>query len=180
MRMGIVVSLAMAWCTCPAQDSLLHVLPLKNGMVYYADTTGVDTVKAEELYRRAKRFIADTYRGAVVTFDDHPTATIMARGSFTVFWTPAVGGVAEINVHHTLRLSAKDGRYRYELTDMEVSYLGDGHRYGVPRGSAEPIEQWNQNRPENKSRALLNVATEVDALISALQRSMVAPIVNDW
>lgn len=161
-------------------DELLDVLPLVNGKVHYAGVVNVDSAGAQELYSAAKRFISDTYRASVISFDDGASAEVAARGAFSFFWVPAAGGSKEIYIHHTLRITCREGRYKYQLDDLEVSYSGSGSRYGLPGGNAQPIETWLANRPENKRKALMNVQDEVSELVKKLVQYMARPPAKDW
>lgn len=73
----------------------------------------IPNVTATELQQRARSWIATVFNSAqdVVQLDDVEAHRIIAKGSFGVEW---MDGIAQ--VHSTLTLEFKEGRFRYTLT----------------------------------------------------------------
>jgi len=81
----------------------------------------VDSISKEELFGRAKLWVATSYNSAknVVQLDDKENTTIVIKALFPV--TAKAGLMIRMeqgNVKYTLTIQCKDGRYKYTLTDF--------------------------------------------------------------
>lgn len=124
--------------------------PIKHiDVVRLSDTT----VKAQEIYTRARLFFPNEYQSAkdVISFDDVNAFTIVGRGWIHI----KSNNIAHksVKLWHTLKIQCKDGRYRYELSEMKVEFVISGF-YG---GTQTLVKDYNEfvssiesNRNERK------------------------------
>jgi hypothetical protein len=97
------------------------IMPMRNGLVVYTNVIKVDGVTKDQLYNRAKIFFVKNYKSAndVIQLDDKETGQIVGKGIIKVIHnTELIGGPFEAKFSHTLSVTVKDGRYKYEFTNL--------------------------------------------------------------
>jgi hypothetical protein len=101
--------------------------------VIYTDVVKVDSNNADQLYQRAKLWVAETYNSAqdVVQLDDATSHTLLIKGvmiykSNVEYANSAASG----KIDYTLKILTKDGRYKYSLENFIHT--------GSPWGTANP------------------------------------------
>jgi hypothetical protein len=94
--------------TISGQEKLKDILPLKDGKVTYTNVILVDSISKEEIYKRAKQWLAQNFE--YTKNDDNDL--LISRGYIQYgmfkFW-------------HTIIIKIKDGKYKYEITDFTFS-----------------------------------------------------------
>jgi len=93
-------------------------LPLNDkGEVEYSEVVNVDSVSADELYNRAKLFIADMFVSArsVIQHDDAANKQILDKGNISAdySWNPLSNCPAHVDF--TFTIFFKDNKYKYSL-----------------------------------------------------------------
>jgi hypothetical protein len=183
MKKLIVSLLLTASLTGFGQKKLLDVLPLNNGVVFYSEVIEVDSIRKDELYKRAKRWFVEAYKDAnkVIQLDDKESGEIIGKGSFDAIWNATFVASHKVNVAHTLKIKVKDGKYRYEITDFRVRYVTSSTQYTSSSLVDYPIETWNMERPENTRKFLPQVNTSMVKLIGSINDYMTTKATNeDW
>jgi hypothetical protein len=96
-------------------------------------------------------------------------------------------GIKPTNVRHTISIFVKDGRYKYEIKDLEVNYYSSGHRIGTSYISGHevkaPFEDYANGKMKVHKRYAYAVDAEVKATIEQLKATMakVSEVKNaDW
>ncbi len=93
-----------------------------NTPIEFSAITQVDSsIKAEELYRRAKRWVGDYFKSGkdVIQIDDKDNYEIVGRG-----WMPApieaLGGITQNSgvIWFKVHIYCKQGRYKYTINDF--------------------------------------------------------------
>lgn len=108
-------------------------LPEKDGIIVYSEVVQLDsTYKKDQLFLAAKKWFAETYKSAndVIQMQDKEAGEIIGKGLFSTFLKmpfPLIG--ESVNVYHTVKISVKDGRYRYEITDIYGKYYSSPSTY---------------------------------------------------
>ncbi len=104
------------------------IMPLVDSQVVYTEVIKIDSVNKDELYNRAKRFFVSTYKSAndVIQLDDKENGQIIGKGIIVVNYNMGIAGYQKTNVYHTITITAKDGRYKYEIKDLIVDYYSSG------------------------------------------------------
>lgn len=90
--------------------------------IQYQEVVAMEGVSKDELYARAKAWVAETYRsGQMAThLDDAFNGRLVVNGLDV---TPPYGPILLRTIRkiwHTLTIEAKDGRYRYTVDDFKV------------------------------------------------------------
>src|SRR5690606_17454969 len=91
----------------------------ENGEVTFTEVVQVEGVDAADLYTRAKLWFTETYNSSkdVIQMDDKEAGVIVGKGlsklyiDFKSVQVPA-------NMLYTVKVYLKDGRYKYEITDI--------------------------------------------------------------
>jgi len=141
------------------QEKLLDILPLNDGVVTYTNVIQVDEVKKEELYSRAKKWFATTYKSSkdVIQLDDKENGEIVGKGNFKITYY-----ARDPIVNHTITISVKDGRFKYVITDLVYSDV---------QGDKFPIEGF----PKawfGKKKLYETVDGEINSLITSIEKGM--------
>ena len=101
------------------QQVLSQELPIsdKTGEVLYESVVSVDGASSEELYIRATEWFAKRFNSAndVIQMQDKEAGKIIGKGAFRIKKGLYVVGS---QVHYTISIFAKEGRYKYAITDI--------------------------------------------------------------
>ena len=110
----------------------------QTGKVVYEGVVEVDSVSADQLYSRAKLWLANVFVKSrnVIDLDDPSSNTIVAKGNAPVIIMGNLGKEDGGYISFKLSLFFKDSRYKYILTDFDHVY--DGGKAGF--GSGGDIE----------------------------------------
>jgi hypothetical protein len=133
----------------------------ESGKYRYREVVEVQGVSADELFTRARSWVATFYpSGKFVTqLDDEGSHTL------TILGTTGTSNLTEqALVHHTLTLETKDGRYRYTIGDFTVSTQSSEYGSGL-KGYA--LERVSPEKPIVKQ-----TVEAMDALIADLVTTM--------
>ncbi len=140
------------------------------GKFAYQDVVHVDGVSAQELFRRARTWVATVYKSSndVVQMADESSGRLIVKGNIAVAW-----GVEHGWVSHSLTIEIKDGRYRYYMTGFEFT---NGKAMG---GSDIPIEGKGLEFPRKQLYSRVCGGSEI--LIGGLADAMksASPIGDD-
>lgn len=145
-----------------AQSLVEFAFPTESNKIIYQDVVKVDSsLKANDLYLDAKKWIAEKFKSAndVIQMDDTETIVVKAfisKGHNAV--------VTNAKKWFRLTLEFKDGRYRYTLTDIvyefDVDFMGNYQHY------EEVYDSWLKysSHPNKKKREKINLELEKYAL----------------
>jgi hypothetical protein len=150
----------------------------ENNQVYYMDVIAAEGIDKRELFKRANNWYKKFYKnptGAIESADS-VEGVMVFKPAFSAYRTKDDVKVQSAVVKYTLTLSFKDGKYRYEIKNVNLqaaSYL--------------PIEKlFNQNDPniEDNYNTLNEAHNYFTNLIEDLQAGMRQPSVklkkDDW
>ncbi len=98
------------------------IYPEKNGIVNYNEIITTDSIKKSKLYINAKKWIVNTYKSAknVIQLDDKESGEIILKGNSEVFYDKMLGMGVSVNVNHVFKISIRDFKYKYELTEFSI------------------------------------------------------------
>ncbi|MFN6943893.1 MAG: DUF4468 domain-containing protein [Cytophagaceae bacterium] len=89
----------------------------ETGKITFAEVVQVDNNSKDELFQKARNF--GVYKKENVLVDDAKEGTFKTKGQFKVVYpSPMRGMNHEGVVNYTITIFVKDGRYRYEITDL--------------------------------------------------------------
>jgi len=97
--------------TISGQEKLRDILPLKDGKVTYTNVIHVDSISKEEIYKRAKQWLAHNFE--YTKNDDKDELINRGYIQYGLF-----------KIWQTITIKIKNGKYKYEITDFTFS---DGH-----------------------------------------------------
>lgn len=101
----------------------------------YTEVIQVDSISKNELYNRAKLWLATAYNSAndVLQIDDKDAGQII--GKAIIRYNPTVlfgSGETKGSIKYTVKIFLKEGRYKYEITDfIHKPYGGQYGKYSV-------------------------------------------------
>jgi len=197
---------------------VLLTLPLFLNAQEYSEIITVDGKTAQQLYTSAREWFAKTFVSAndVIQMEDPTSGKIIGKGSSHISESYIAGkGVGSFFTtidwypNYTLKIEVKDGRYKYELTDIKINSKSEAGTTEIPFADylAKIDEYKNGSDPEwlmanpspelkgfkiNKSTARIlaqtneaiykliqNTNTSIDNLIADLKTAMVKKA-EDW
>jgi len=92
-------------------DSICDIFPMKDGKVFYTNVIEVKNISASQLYNGAKLWIGKTFVSSKSVIDsDVENNSLILKGYIAID--------ENTNINITLTLQFKDGKYKYELTDI--------------------------------------------------------------
>lgn len=95
-----------------------QVLPISTstGKVTYEDVITIDGLSASQIYVRGNEWFAKTFNSAndVIQMQDKEAHKIIGKGAISVVLRRANVGY----FYYTISFYAKDGRFKYEITDI--------------------------------------------------------------
>jgi hypothetical protein len=142
------------------------------------------TTKASDEYSRAKLFFADEYRSAkdVISFDDPGTFTIVGRGWIDLKSKNINHKYAKL--WHTIKIECKDGRYRYELSDMKIEIAFSGFYGGIQTSTTDylkTIADIGVMKEGSKKEELTKLFVKpMEDIIARLNAAMNTSRKDDW
>jgi len=148
-----------------AQEKLKDILPLINGKVAYTNIIKVDSVSKDEIYNRAKHWLAYNYDNFKIDSKDE----LICRGYIHV-------GYARI--WETMTIKIKDGRYKYEITNFQVIM------HDVSNGSSmeidAPLEKYHSILGLGEKMGFKNIDDQISKLIESLEEAIKTEKVDNW
>lgn len=149
--------------TMNAQEKLNDIFPLINGSVTYTNIVKVDSISKDEMYNRAKHWLAYNYDYFKIDDNDE----LICQGNIQV---------GNAHVSQIITIKIKEGRYKYEITNFRVI------EHSVSNGSS-----WDIDTPLEKFHTLLgeksfktNIDIQVNTLIESLQKAIVTKKADNW
>ena len=142
------------------------------------------TTAAQDEYLRAKLFFANEYRSAkdVISFDDQATHTIIGRGWIDLKSKNINHKYAKL--WHTLKIECKNGRYRYELSDLKIEIAFSGFYGGTQTSFSDYTKVIGDidKMPEGKEKdeRIRIFLKPINDLISKLNAEMNNLKKEDW
>lgn len=143
----------------------------------YTEIVIVDsTITKNELYSTFMDWLAKTYVSAkdVIQYQDKEEGKIVAKGLFKVYLNGVYGATEVGNIHHTISIYVKEGKYKYVIGNIYF----EGKAYGEsPINGEKPWGmlqgQWKKINDQSNS--------EIDKIILSLKSSVNITKKNkDW
>lgn len=102
-------------------------LPLVEGKIKYSEVVQLDSsIKKNDLYLNAKKFFVDVFNSGkdVIQMDDKESGTVIGRGYYEDVWKMTFSVKYNFQIWHTVKIYAKDGRYKFEIEDFNYKFFG--------------------------------------------------------
>jgi hypothetical protein len=89
--------------------------------ILYTEVVQVPGTSQTELYTRAKLWFASTFKSAkAVVQADEKEVGVIQGSAFQSISVMALGMPSRVRLWYTVKMTLKDGRYKYEITDFQV------------------------------------------------------------
>lgn len=144
---------------------------VKDGKIFFSDIEKVDSVKATDLYSRAKNWLAHEYNSAkaVIQVDDKDGGQIVSKGIMVVI---PKGFLAEpTKIEHIVSIFVKDGKYKVEISEFRITQIGSAFGFNAP------LESWSAL---NKRKLTIAVQEETIEMLESLKKTMNSPLTSDF
>lgn len=164
------------------EEDLMPEWPMKDNNIFYSGVLNVDSVSKMELYRRAKRYIVENYKSGkdVIQLDDPLGYEVIGKGNYKVICHGAFGWSMEIYVEHTMKVSCKDGKYRYEITGMRDQYFLNSTQYTRAKNVDEPLLLFDLVKGKYRLNFFGDVDLAVKKEIADIEKAMKSNANNEW
>lgn len=151
------------------QEKYLDTFPLKFGKVTYSAVVQTEGISKDELYKRAKRWLAKNCE--IIKLDDKDI--IVGQGVF-IMKPPILATFNQIYVWQIITIQFKDGRYKYDISDFRIK------AYSVIDGSSSLIDDPIENHHAIMDNQIKKIDPQVKDLILSLDKAMKTPIDYNW
>ncbi|GDX53515.1 hypothetical protein LBMAG27_25620 [Bacteroidota bacterium] len=155
------------------------------GMVIYKSIQKIDSASKDELYSRAKVWIATTFNSAndVIQLDDKTNGQIIIKGKYS-FKNYNIESFIPLNIS----IGIKDGKYKIEITEIIYNYFnqlnGINKWETVSIENIYPISNYENGKGWKKImiEATNKIADECSEIISSFNSAMAKPTIQkpDW
>jgi len=153
------------------QDKYLDTFPLKDGKVTYSAVIQTDGIAKDELYKRAKRWLANNTE--IIKFDDKD---LIVGGGVFLLKLSFPNQFVKRFVRQIISIEFKDGKYKYDISDFRINIFDVSN--GNSHHSDFPLEypDWFSLT----DRQIKKIDPQVKDLISSLEKAMKTPIDDNW
>lgn len=156
------------------------IFPEKDGKVSYSEIVSVDSsVTKNDLFIAARKWFANTYKSAndVIQMQDKEAGEIIGKGIVKTIYKIPLNPSVVVSVYHTVSITVKDGRYKYEITDLTGRYYSPGSSIGtsyIPGSNNEFVYDNTIAKFNKKNTAQMNkdVNMKIRAIIKSLKEAM--------
>ena len=124
MKSSLVITLSILLFTLYsyAQDQVLSKLPIDSvtNKLMFSEVVKLDSTKKIELYSRAREWFVKTYNSAddVLQMDDKESGKLLGKAFNDITFESIMGSMFTTRMFYTVKIYIKDGRYKYEITDI--------------------------------------------------------------
>ena len=148
-----------------AQEKLKDILPLRNGKVTYTAVVKTDSVSTDDIYDRARTWLA--YNSDYFKVDNDEELICEGHFTYGVFY-----------IYFIINVKIKENRYMYELTNFQV--VSHTTMNGSSNDIDSPLEQYHSLFGIGEKEGYKKIDELVNSLISSLKKAIQTPIDDDW
>jgi hypothetical protein len=179
-KLIFILLFAICFCTLKAQKYDSGFPVDKFGKIIYTEVVNMDSVKKDELFLRAKSCFVKLFKDAnrVIQNEDKENGSITGKGLIEIH-LKAVGLVVPGGwVNFILNISVKDGKYKYNISDLRHEGNGSNIPSGGNLENGKPkgwvTKQWNS--------IIIQTNDELKDLIRSIKDEMNNPStkLNSW
>ena len=146
--------------------------------ITFQETITLEAISKADLFERAKSWMTNYYKTNKFDMLNEADSKIVHEGSLAIMLTYDFKYKAEYDVLYNITMQAKDGRYRYNITDFKIYNVKNG------RKTAETLEgYYAKARTTNKPEIVNQVTAELNKLTTELKTAMETgkqKDKNDW
>lgn len=161
---------------------LIDSIPNNNGSVFFYEVVAASNLKKETLYSNSKKFIRTHFGDNAISpdDDDKEAGVVSAKLNSEISIPKRILG-SVMDVYFTLQIDSKDGRFRYQISD--ISYRTKDNYSGVKQPAEYLFDQSvfykNSGQPKDMNLTCLVKTKELVKLIDELLRKEMI-ITDDW
>jgi hypothetical protein len=138
-------------------------LPALNGAVGMQEVIQIDSATKKELYSRAKMWVSEAFKSAnnVIQLDDADNGILLLKGITMIEVKTLVK--TQMNMRFTLKIEAKEGKYRYSLTNITVADIEEAaERYwkGMYKSFRPPVTKGLQDLVDMLKKGMIKTIEE--------------------
>ena len=156
----------------------------ENGSVEYSEVVQLPEISAENLYLRAKTWMADNFNSAkaVLDLDDKDSGLLIARGNSSVF-VRMLGFNHEYKLNFSLKVECRDNRYKDTIYKLSI-YIAPS-QYN-PGGEVDLKVSFPANEgadiSKNRKKVKAAVVSSMQSTLTSLKKYMVSSNASssDW
>lgn len=139
----------------------------------YSEVVIVDSTSKDELYLRAKEWFANSFKSAndVLQMDDKEAGKLIGKGN-TDIHVKSVGLTVPVMLKFTVKVTAKDNRYRYEITNLIYRNYANEYNLNPTDVPAEDFQFKNGKATKMQQQYIDQTDATVKALIASLKTAM--------
>lgn len=126
--MKFLITMLLLMASVPSLGQTTHTLPIVDGKITFSEVVHVEGAGKDELYSRARLWIADAFRSSndVLQLDDRDGGMLLAKGMLK----QETGGNNAISSGpsvvktwmFTVKIQLRDGRYKVDVYDIDYSF----------------------------------------------------------
>jgi len=158
----------------------------ETGKITYTEVVNVDNTNKDELLKRAKLWMAKTFVSSKTVIDliDAENGIIISKPTIEVYWEYTGSTYEGGYIHYTFSIFIKEGRYKYEITDLYHKGKFTG-KYTIEDGGLceDMIETKQRIMFQSRQREFnyyLNIANnEINNLITSLKEAMNKEVITN-
>jgi len=176
--MKILMSLLIIYLPAASQPQNLYNFPVDSttGKIYFSGVVEKPGISKDLIYTRTKIWIAQTFNSAkaVINMDDKESGIIKVKGNYSED-TLLNKRVYTKTTQFNLFIYFKDGRYKYDVTDIMtdpgiagVGFVADEPFLSIDKNDKNYIKyshQWQQ-AADNLKTHMVSLAMSLDKAIS--------------
>lgn len=151
------------------------------GRVLFSEVVQVEGISPEKLYGRARQWFAETYNSSesVLDLEDAANHKLIGKAWSPIYIEGYMGMTVPIKMWYTIKLFMRDGRYKYDITD--IYYEGEANQHNGWKATKNPCEMFlvgdGYYRKNGKPRPLSvsyseNTQESVKSLVGSLKYAM--------
>ncbi len=161
---------------CIAQiDTICGRIPVQNSKVIYQEVISVDSASKDILYKNALSWISQKYVSPdkVISYkDDSNKERIIINGVGTSIPYKYAGVTMNYTYKYRLQIDFKDGKYKYELT--EIYYRSDESAYYSINSFISKSET------KYMKQCFLSIDGSIVPLLNSLKAELSGPKKSEW
>lgn len=162
----------------PPNPNVPEVLPrdANTNKVSFTEAIPVDGTTKDQLYNRAKSWMTSYYKNEQFSINSKEDGRITREGFFRKTYLYASGTTRELRYNYTLSIFIKDGKYKYEITDLaNTAEDGKGWSIDVDYEASESLPKFTKYMNQQ-------IYEGVDVVIKSLKAAMLvdAKSSSDW
>jgi hypothetical protein len=125
----------------------VHICSAQSDVIEYTEVVTVDSANQKELYKRAVNFFAVSFNSSkdVLQIQDPENGVLFGKGILTKK-VPYVWGIVktelDVKIKFNIRISVKDGKYKFEFTDFDNYNIYPGYYFGPVTTNPKPPVEW--------------------------------------